>query len=88
MIITLLQGVFTVDTEEGLTLTEIAPGTGIQDVIEATGCEFQVSIMFTLAFLSPVSIQSLVGTFTGNSIRYGGPITKQGQKVFQYVGMS
>ena len=50
MIITLLQGVFTVDTEQGLTLTEIAPGTGVQDVIEATGCEFKVSIMFTLAF--------------------------------------
>ncbi|XP_033636167.1 succinyl-CoA:3-ketoacid coenzyme A transferase 1, mitochondrial-like [Asterias rubens] len=35
--------VFDVDSETGLTLIEIAEGATIQDVIEATGCEFEVS---------------------------------------------
>lgn len=39
----LLQGVFTVDKEAGLTLTEIADGIGVEDLIAATGCEFEVS---------------------------------------------
>ena len=34
---------FTVDKEEGLTLTEIADGIGVEDIIAATGCEFEVS---------------------------------------------
>jgi len=36
------KGVFTVDKEEGLTLTEIADGIGVEDIIAATGCEFEV----------------------------------------------
>jgi len=39
----LLQGVFSVDKEVGLTLTEIADGIGVEDIIAATGCEFGVS---------------------------------------------
>jgi 3-oxoacid CoA-transferase len=39
----LLQGVFNVDKEVGLTLTEIADGIGVEDIIAATGCEFGVS---------------------------------------------
>ncbi|XP_022109439.1 succinyl-CoA:3-ketoacid coenzyme A transferase 1, mitochondrial-like [Acanthaster planci] len=35
--------VFEVDKETGLTLTEIAEGVTIEDVVEATGCEFEVS---------------------------------------------
>jgi 3-oxoacid CoA-transferase len=37
------QCVFTVDKEEGLTLTEIALDTTLEDVIAATGCEFNVA---------------------------------------------
>ncbi|PNF34423.1 Succinyl-CoA:3-ketoacid coenzyme A transferase 1, mitochondrial [Cryptotermes secundus] len=36
-------GVFNVDKEEGLTLTETAEGVGVEDIIAATGCEFAVS---------------------------------------------
>lgn len=36
-------GVFNVDKEDGLTLTEIADGIGVEDIIAATGCEFGVS---------------------------------------------
>jgi 3-oxoacid CoA-transferase len=35
--------VFNVDKEEGLTLTEIAEGVGVEDIIATTGCEFEVS---------------------------------------------
>jgi 3-oxoacid CoA-transferase len=35
--------VFNVDKEEGLTLTEIADGVGVEDIIAATECEFAVS---------------------------------------------
>ncbi|CAG7836720.1 unnamed protein product, partial [Allacma fusca] len=35
--------VFTVDKEEGLTLIELAEGTELVDVVNATGCSFQVS---------------------------------------------
>jgi 3-oxoacid CoA-transferase len=35
--------VFNVDKEEGLTLTETADGTGVEDIIASTGCEFRVS---------------------------------------------
>lgn len=34
---------FSVDKEEGLTLTEIADGVGVENIIAATGCEFGVS---------------------------------------------
>lgn len=34
---------FNVDKEEGLTLTEIADGIGVEDIIAATECEFAVS---------------------------------------------
>jgi len=37
------KGVFTVDKEVGLTLTEIADGIGVEDIIAATGCDFEVS---------------------------------------------
>ena len=36
------QCVFTVDKKRGLILTEIADGVDVQDVVEATGCEFEV----------------------------------------------
>ena len=36
------QGVFDVDNERGLTLIEVADGVSIQDVVENTGCEFEV----------------------------------------------
>jgi 3-oxoacid CoA-transferase len=35
--------VFNVDKEEGLTLTEIADGVGVEDIIAATECEFAIS---------------------------------------------
>ncbi|XP_063621342.1 succinyl-CoA:3-ketoacid coenzyme A transferase 1, mitochondrial [Cydia splendana] len=37
------KAVFNVDKERGLTLTELAEGVTVEDVIVATGCEFQVS---------------------------------------------
>ena len=40
-----LQGVFEVDHEEGLTLVELADGVSVQEVIEATDCEFKVSLL-------------------------------------------
>lgn len=42
MIITEM-GVFNIDHEKGLTLMEIADGVSVQDIIEGTGCEFEVS---------------------------------------------
>lgn len=42
MIITEL-GVFTVDVEKGLTLTEIAEGVDVNQVVENTGCKFHVA---------------------------------------------
>ena len=38
----LLQGVFEVDYEKGLILSEIADGVSVDDVKAATGCSFQV----------------------------------------------
>lgn len=35
--------VFDVDPEKGLTMTEIADGVSVQDIVEATKCDFQVS---------------------------------------------
>ncbi|XP_037087314.1 succinyl-CoA:3-ketoacid coenzyme A transferase 1, mitochondrial-like [Pollicipes pollicipes] len=35
--------VFEIDPEEGLTLTELAEGTTVQQVVENTGCEFKVA---------------------------------------------
>nr|KAG5696365.1 hypothetical protein BaRGS_028360 [Batillaria attramentaria] len=40
---TYCQGVFEIDREKGLILTEIAEGEIIEDIVEATGCEFSVS---------------------------------------------
>lgn len=37
------QGVFEVSKESGLTLIEIAEGVTVQDVIDSTGCSFNVS---------------------------------------------
>ncbi|KAK7482675.1 hypothetical protein BaRGS_00026084, partial [Batillaria attramentaria] len=37
------EGVFEIDREKGLILTEIAEGEIIEDIVEATGCEFSVS---------------------------------------------
>ncbi|XP_025110701.1 succinyl-CoA:3-ketoacid coenzyme A transferase 1, mitochondrial-like [Pomacea canaliculata] len=37
------KAVFNVDKEEGLTLTEVAEGVELEDVVEATGCEFKIS---------------------------------------------
>lgn len=39
----LLQGVFDVDKEAGLTLIEIAEDVQIEDIIASTGCEFSVA---------------------------------------------
>lgn len=36
---------FKVDKEEGLTLIEVAEGVELEDVVEATGCEFKVRTM-------------------------------------------
>lgn len=38
-----LKAVFEVDKEDGLTLTEIADGVSLQEVVDCTGCMFQVS---------------------------------------------
>lgn len=35
--------VFEVDPTRGLTLTELADGVTLQDVVETTGCEFAVA---------------------------------------------
>lgn len=37
------KAVFTVDSETGLTLTEIAPDVGMEEVVQATGCTFRVA---------------------------------------------
>ncbi|CAG0898280.1 unnamed protein product [Darwinula stevensoni] len=37
------KAVFNVDKERGLILSEIAEGVTVQDVVEATGCDFEVS---------------------------------------------
>ncbi|KAL8577107.1 Succinyl-CoA:3-ketoacid coenzyme A transferase 1, mitochondrial [Nucella lapillus] len=37
------KGVFEVDEEKGLTLVEMAEGENVEDIVEATGCEFAVS---------------------------------------------
>ncbi|XP_046986382.1 succinyl-CoA:3-ketoacid coenzyme A transferase 1, mitochondrial [Schistocerca americana] len=37
------KGVFEVDAEDGLTLVEIAEDTTVPDIIQATGCNFEVS---------------------------------------------
>lgn len=34
---------FEVDLESGLTLTELADGVEVADIVQTTGCEFQVS---------------------------------------------
>lgn len=39
----LLQCVFEVDPESGLTLTELAEGVEVADIVQTVGCEFQVS---------------------------------------------
>ena len=38
------QGVFDVDPENGLILKEIADGVSMQDLVEDTGCDFQVLV--------------------------------------------
>ncbi len=45
--IVLLQAVFTVDHERGLTLIEIADDTTVEDVVEVTGAQFEVSLIIT-----------------------------------------
>ncbi|KAK7100757.1 succinyl-CoA:3-ketoacid coenzyme A transferase 1, mitochondrial-like [Littorina saxatilis] len=37
------KGVFEIDEEKGLTLVEMADGENVEDIVEATGCEFTVS---------------------------------------------
>ncbi|XP_076439925.1 succinyl-CoA:3-ketoacid coenzyme A transferase 1, mitochondrial-like [Babylonia areolata] len=37
------KGVFEIDKENGLTLVEMAEGENVEDIVEATGCEFNVS---------------------------------------------
>lgn len=39
----LFQCVFEVDKEKGLTLTELADGVSVEDVLVSTGCEFDVA---------------------------------------------
>ena len=39
-----MQGVFTVDFEKGLTLTEIGEGVSVEDVKAATKCNFKVCV--------------------------------------------
>ncbi|XP_066146602.1 succinyl-CoA:3-ketoacid coenzyme A transferase 1, mitochondrial [Euwallacea fornicatus] len=37
------KAVFTVDKENGLTLTEVAEGVGVEEILMTTGCNFQVA---------------------------------------------
>lgn len=37
------KAVFEVDKEKGLTLTEVAPGIGVEDILTSTGCSFEVA---------------------------------------------
>lgn len=47
------QGVFDIDPEKGLILKEIADGVSLQDIVESTGCEFQVkNLSFSLQKLN------------------------------------
>lgn len=39
----LFQCVFEIDKEKGLTLTELADGVSVEDVLVSTGCEFDVA---------------------------------------------
>ena len=39
-----VQGVFTVDFEKGLTLTEIGEGISVEDIKAATKCNFKVCV--------------------------------------------
>lgn len=39
----MLQAVFDVDKENGLTLIEIAEDASIEEIITSTGCEFSIS---------------------------------------------
>lgn len=39
-----VQGVFTVDFEKGLTLTEIGEGISVEDIRAATKCNFKVRV--------------------------------------------
>jgi 3-oxoacid CoA-transferase len=42
MVVTEL-GVFTVERGKGMTLTEIAPGTSVDEVKAKTGCAFEIA---------------------------------------------
>ena len=57
------KAVFTVNPEEGLTLTEIAPGLDVQAVVEATECEFKVSCNKLLLIHNKGFIRMNVGSF-------------------------
>ena len=37
------KAVFSIDAEEGLTLTEVSPFSSLDDVRSATGCDFRVA---------------------------------------------
>ena len=39
-----MQGVFTVDFEKGLTLTEVGEGVSVEDIKAATKCNFKVRV--------------------------------------------
>lgn len=41
--INVLQCVFEVDPDKGLTLTELAEGVEVADIVQTTGCEFKLS---------------------------------------------
>ena len=40
----IMQGVFTVDFEKGLTLTEVGEGVSVEDIKAATKCNFKVRV--------------------------------------------
>jgi len=48
--------VFKVDPEKGLILTEIAEGETVEDIIQNTGCDFNVSFMSAYVYI-PLHIQ-------------------------------
>ena len=52
ILIFVVQGVFTVDFEKGLTLTEIGEGVSVEDVKAATKCNFKVCMHCNIILLN------------------------------------
>lgn len=48
----ILQGVFNVDKEKGLTLVEIAEGVTVEDILMTTACNFEVMYFVVRIFIT------------------------------------